>query len=424
MRSPADQRGLHASGASTLFIRVDAKRRRTRKGFGPNKLLVLSLCEQTRKSKVDKALSSRISSEEGTSMAGSITIAGRVIDDASDCYVIAEIGHNHQGNLETAKAMFSAAKEAGADAVKLQKRDNRRLFTKAAFDRPYHSENAYGPTYGLHREALEFGREEYLELVDHARRIGVCFFATAFDEPSAEFLAELDMPAYKIASGDLRNTVLLAHVARIGKPMIVSTGGAHFDDVRRACDTILPLNPQLCVLQCTAAYPVEWHEIDLAVITTFRNEFPEVVAGLSAHDSGIAIAIAAYVLGARVIEKHFTLNRAMRGTDHAFSLEPVGLKKMVRDLQRTRIALGDGVKKVYASELLPLVKMSKSIVAARDLPAGHVITAADLALKSPGGGLHPYELHGLVGMVTYGPIAEDQQVRFEDVAAPQHRRAA
>lgn len=341
-------------------------------------------------------------------MSRKLVLDNRSISDADDGYVIAEIGHNHQGCVETAKRLFLAAHEAGASAVKLQKRDNRSLYTRAAFDRPYESENSYGPTYGLHREALEFGLGEYRELQAYARGLGVTFFATAFDAPSADFLAGLDVPAYKVASGDLRNLPLLTHVARIGKPMILSTGGALLDDVRRAHDAVCAHNAQVAILQCTAAYPVEWEEMDLGVIETYRREFPDCVVGLSAHDNGIAMSLAAYVLGARIIEKHFTLNRASKGTDHAFSLEPGGLKKLVRDLRRLRLARGDGVKKIYPSEQSPLAKMSKAIVAKRALPAGHVLAAEDLAFKSPGGGLHPYQIDQVVGRRTRVALAQDE----------------
>ena len=141
--------------------------------------------------------------------------------------------------------------------------------------------------------------------------------------------------------------------------------------------------------------------------------FPDVVTGFSSHDNGIAMAVAAYVLGARVIEKHFTLNRAWKGTDHAFSLEPVGMRKMVRDLERTRVALGDGQKKVYPSEASPILKMGKKIVAGRTMPAGHVLTADDLALKSPGDGLPPYEMDNVIGQTLVMPVNEDDEITFQ-----------
>jgi sialic acid synthase len=342
-----------------------------------------------------------------------LTIGPHEISDQSSCYVIAEVGHNHQGSVKTCMDLFKAAKDAGAHAVKLQKRNNRKLYTRAMFDKPYDNENSYGATYGAHREALEFGEAEYRDLQQFCRDIGVDFFATAFDFDSADFLQALDLPAFKIASGDLRNTPLLRHVAKFGKPMIMSTGGGTIDDVRRAHDTVIEHNRQLSLLQCTAGYPCEYDLLDLNVIKTFRDMFPECVIGYSGHDNGIAMAVAAYVLGARVLEKHFTLNRAWKGTDHAFSLEPVGLRKMVRDLERTRVALGDGQKKVHPSEASPIMKMGKKVVAARPLTAGHVLTRDDLALKSPGDGLPPYELENVIGQTLVQPVNEDDEITFQ-----------
>ena len=347
-----------------------------------------------------------------------LIIGDRIISDDSAAYVIAEIGHNHQGNLKTAKELFQAASECGVDAGKLQKRDNRSLYTREMYDKPYDNENSFGATYGEHREALEFGKPEYEELQTESARLGMAFFSTAFDIRSADFLAELNTPAYKIASGDLKNIPLLRHVARIGKPIIVSTGGGTMEDVQRAYDTITPINPRLCLMQCTCGYPAEFAELDLRVISTYREKFPEVVIGYSGHDNGIAMPVAAYMLGARIIEKHFTLNRAMKGTDHRFSLEPVGMKKMIRDLQRVRMALGDGRKKVYASEASPVLKMGKKLVAARDLPAGHVLTAADIAIKSPGDGLPPYYLDQIVGQALSRDVRADQSLTLELVGRP------
>jgi sialic acid synthase len=347
-----------------------------------------------------------------------LTIDGVRIADDTDCWVIAEIGHNHQGSLEQAKELFAEAARCGANAVKLQKRDNRSLYTREFFNRPYENENSYGPTYGLHREALEFERAEYEELKAYTSELGITFFATAFDFVSVDLLAELDMPAYKIASGDLTNTPLLRFVAEIGKPMIVSTGGGTLDDVRRAYDCVAELNPQIALLQCTAGYPAEWKELDLRVIETYRQLFPDAVIGYSGHDNGIAMPVAAYVLGGRIVEKHFTLNRAMKGTDHRFSLEPVGLRKLVRDLQRARLALGDGTKTPHPSEADPITKMGKKIVAAATLPAGHVLRREDLALKSPGDGLPPYELDNVVGRTLRHPLGEDAPVMLEHLEEP------
>jgi N-acetylneuraminate synthase/sialic acid synthase len=342
-----------------------------------------------------------------------LLIDGKAIDDTTDCYTIAEIGHNHQGKLKTCMEMFKVARDCGADAVKLQKRDNRCLYTRAAYERPYDNENSYGETYGEHREALEFGEVEYRELKAYAKELQVMLFATAFDFASVDFLAKLEMPAYKVASGDLKNIPLLTYMAKVGKPIILSTGGGTMEDVNRAYDAIMPINPQLCLLQCTAGYPAAFEELNLKVITTFRERFPQTVVGLSSHDNGIAMAVAAYMLGARVVEKHFTLNHTWKGTDHAFSLEPIGFQKMVRDLRRVRVAMGDGVKRVYDSEVTPMVKMGKQLVAARDLPTGHAIRREDIAIKSPGGGLQPYEIDKVIGRTTRAALKADDAIVFE-----------
>jgi sialic acid synthase len=345
-----------------------------------------------------------------------LTIDGVEIHDGSACYVIAEIGHNHQGNLDKAKQLVDAAKECGVNAVKLQKRSNRSLYTREFYDQPYDNEFSFGRTYGAHREALELEPGEFRELQAYARDRGLTFFATAFDFESADFLAELDVPAFKIASGDIRNTPLLRHVASLGKPMILSTGGADLADIERGVEAVLPLNQQICVLQCTAAYPCDTDDLNLSVITTLRERFPELVVGLSDHQNGIAMAVVAYMLGARVIEKHFTINHAWKGTDHAFSLMPEGMRKLVRDLQRVPGALGDGVKRPLAIEEGPIRKMGKKLVAARDLVEGHVLTADDIAIKSPAdGGLPPYELDRIVGLRLRRPLRHEENVAIADL---------
>jgi sialic acid synthase len=284
-----------------------------------------------------------------------LVIDGTRIADDTDCYIIAEVGHNHQGSVEKCKELFDAAKWSGANAVKLQKRDNKVLYTEEFYNSPYNSEHSYGKTYGEHREALEFDWDQYLLLKCYAEAIGLTFFATAFDVPSANFLAALKVPAFKIASGDLKNHDLLRHVAGLRIPVILSTGGGEMEDCIEA-DRIC--KPE-AILQCTSGYPAKYDELNLNVIRTFRERFGCVI-GYSGHDNGIAMASVAYALGARIIEKHFTLDRASKGTDQAFSLEPGGLRKMVRDLRRTRLALGTGVKQRYDSEIAPLAKQWKN----------------------------------------------------------------
>lgn len=345
----------------------------------------------------------------------SISIAGTEISDSTKPFLIAEIGHNHQGNLQTCLELIRAASKSGASAVKLQKRSNRTLFTPAAFDAPYNSENAFGATYGKHREALEFGIEEYQACIAEAKKNSIIFFATAFDYESADFLHNLDVPAFKIASGDLRTTPLIKYIAQFGKPIILSTGGGELADIDKAVETVLNEGTDLALLQCTAAYPPVYSELNLNVINSYRSRYPEVVIGYSGHDSGIAMSLAAYILGARVIEKHFTLNRAMKGTDHSFSLEPQGMAKLSRDFRRAHEALGDGVKRRYDSELAPLMKMSKSIYLRNDIEAGQKISERDIEYRSPGGGIYPNQMSEIIGWVSKFNLKAGHMISFEDL---------
>jgi N-acetylneuraminate synthase/sialic acid synthase len=314
-------------------------------------------------------------------------------------FVIAEIGHNHQGNIESALKLIYSAAAAGASAAKFQKRDNRSLFTPELYNQTYNSENAFGKTYGEHREALEFGFDEYKICMSEAKSAGITFFATAFDFRSADFLNKLEMPAFKIASGDLQNLPLLKYVADFKKPMIISTGGANFKMIHNAVETIRTVHNEFAILQCTASYPAKYEHLNLKVITRLMELYPENIIGYSGHDNGIAMAVVAYTLGARIIEKHFTLNRTLKGTDHVFSLEPQGMQKMVRDLNRAAVAIGNGEKIIYDEEVAPITKMGKMIVAARDLPVGHRITIQDIEYRSPFNGLPPSDTPKVIGKV-------------------------
>lgn len=289
-----------------------------------------------------------------------ITINGWRIADDLPCYVIAELGHNHGGSVAVAKRLITAAARAGAHAVKFQKRDNATLYSDALLRQPYDHEHSYGATYGEHRAALEFDADQYAACQQTARALGVACFATAFDESSADFLMSRKMPAIKIASGGLTDTALLTHVGRLGVPVIVSTGGGDWADVDAAVNLLTGLGTEFALLHCTAAYPVlRPEELNLLAIIEMRVRYPDVVIGWSSHDTGINMGLVAYAYGARILEQHFTLNRAMKGTDHAFSLEPKGLQTLCEDLKKAHLAKGDGVKQWYDSERKPIAKMRR-----------------------------------------------------------------
>ncbi len=348
-----------------------------------------------------------------------MTIGETRIADDTPAYVIAEIGHNHEGDREKAAEMVRAAAAAGASAAKLQKRDNRSLFTQAAFDQPYTGRNSYGATYGLHREALEFGTEEYVYLAQVAKDAGIDFISTAFDFASVDFLCDLDIPAIKIASADLTNTPLLTYAAKTGKPIVMSTGGGDMVDVRRAVDSIANINENVALLQCTAVYPARPDQLNLGVLRSFRAEYPDVVVGYSGHDIENEAALVAFAMGARVVEKHFTLDRTSPGSDHNFSLEPAHLEDLVTGLDRVRGTIGDGVKFASEEEKPALKKMGKKLVAARPLPAGHLLTEQDIAIKSPGdSGLRPYHLERLIGRTTAVTLDIDNDLTYDCLIAP------
>ena len=304
-------------------------------------------------------------------------------------FIIAEIGHNHKGSVEIAKKLFLSAKNCGADAVKLQKRDNKNLFIKNFYNQIYDNKNSYGKTYGQHREKLEFGYKEYKELLKYSKKIKIKFICTPFDFNSLDFLEKFDLDGYKIASADLKNLLLQEKIAKSNKPIFLSTGGGTLLDIKKAAKNILKFNKKLSILHCTSSYPCDVENMNLNIITLLKKEFPKLVIGLSDHENGIDAASVAYMLGARVFEKHFTLDRSWKGTDHCFSLEPDGLRKLVRNLHRIPLILGSKVKRLLNIEKKPLYKMSKSIVSAKNLKKGHKIKLEDLAFKSPGGGLSP-----------------------------------
>lgn len=342
-----------------------------------------------------------------------INFGKSVLSGNGPCYVIAEIGHNHQGNLETALKMVKVAASCGVQAVKFQKRDNKALYTKAFYNKPYDNENSYGATYGEHREFLEFGRDEYAALKKCAEENSVEFMSTAFDFKSVDFLEDIGITSYKIASGDVTNTPLIEYIARLGKPMIVSTGAANLEEIRIAYETILKYNNKLCLLHCIAGYPAEYHDLNLRVIETLKREFPEAIIGYSGHDNGIVAPVIAYMLGAAVVEKHFTLNHAWKGTDHKFSLEPEGMRKMIRDLRRVDISLGTGNRIIYDFEMEARKKMGKGVYASRPLRSGTILSWDDICLKTPANGIPPFAAKDMVGRKLKVDLDEEAPLSFE-----------
>lgn len=241
------------------------------------------------------------------------------------------------------------------------------------------------------------------------------FFATPFDLNSLDFLEEFNFKSYKIASADITNTILQTEIAKTKKEIFLSTGGATLDDVKRAKENIFKHNDKLTIMQCTASYPVKIDNMNLRVLETYKKNFPKIRLGLSDHENGIDAGPIAYMLGARVFEKHFTLNRANKGTDNAFSLESQGLKKFIRNINRVEKLLGSSEKKQLKSETKPLIKMRKSPVMKVSKKKGELIDLKDILLKSPGLGIHPYEIEKILGRKLNKDLSIDDYIKFEDL---------
>jgi len=341
---------------------------------------------------------------------------GRWVGEGHPFYVIAEGGINHQGQLSIAKQLIEVAKSCGADCVKFQKRTVERILTKEGLDMPYVNDNSFGATYGEHKRALELDFEAWKEMKAYADTLGIAFSASGWDEESIDFLDSLNIPFFKMASADLTNFPLLIHTAKKGKPMVISTGMADLATVKKALDVILPLNPRVVVLQCTSTYPSKYEEINLRVLDTYRKEFGDkVVIGYSGHEKGICITEAAVTLGAKVIERHFTLDRTMKGGDHAASLEPDGLRRLIRDSRNIEASMGNGIKEVQPGELPIFRKLAKSIVTAVDIPEGKPITRDMITTKGPGTGINPMKLDQLLGKTLNKTITADKVIKEEDV---------
>ena len=337
------------------------------------------------------------------------------VGEGQPVFIIAEIGINHQGDVNIARELVTKAKECGANAIKLQKRSISRILTKEGLEMVYDNQNSFGQTYGEHKKALELSDSDYHVLNTYCRELDIIFSASGWDEESIDFLDELGVPFFKISSADMTNFPLLTYTAQKNKPMIMSTGMANLEMVKSAYSLVQPINNQIAILQCTSTYPSYFSEIHLNVLRTYMKEFPNVVIGYSGHEQGIAIPPAAVALGAKIIERHFTLDRTMKGSDHAASLEPQGFSKMVRNIRAIEEAMGSSQKEIQKSESTVFKKLSKSIVSAVEITSGTPITIDMLTTKGPGTGISPMRINELVGKTSNRDIPADQVIANEDI---------
>ena len=283
-----------------------------------------------------------------------IRIGDALVGPGHPTYLIAEIGINHNGSLEIAKQLIDVAVEAGCDAVKFQKRTVDVVYTAEELQRP--RENPFGPTNGDLKRGLEFDEAAYREIDRHCRARGIVWFASCWDERSVDFIEQFSPPCYKIASASLTDDALLRHHRATRRPIILSTGMSTLEQIRHAVEVLE--TDDLILLHCNSTYPAKLEELNLRTIQTLQKMYDAPV-GYSGHEVGLPTTLAAVTLGAAVVERHVTLDRAMWGTDQAASLEPAGLKRLVRDIRAIERALGDGIKVVHDSERPIMAKLRR-----------------------------------------------------------------
>jgi len=345
-----------------------------------------------------------------------VAIAGRLVGGDEPCYVIAEAGVNHNGDPALVRELVRVAARSGADAVKFQTFTTERLVTATAEKARYQVEQTGGgESQADMLRRLELTGDLHAVAIEEARAAGITFFSTPFDEEAADFLESLDVPVFKIPSGDVTNLPLVRHIAAKRRPIILSTGMCSLREVAEALEAIEGAGPApIILLHCLSYYPAPPEQANLRAMATMRAAF-DIPVGFSDHTPGIAVPIAAATLGASVIEKHITTDRTLPGPDHAASLEPAELDEMVRSIRLVEASLGDGVKRRQPVEEEIARVARKSLVTTRAVAAGAAITRDAIAAKRPGTGIPPRELEAVVGRLAARDIPADTTLAYGDL---------
>ena len=330
--------------------------------------------------------------------------------------VIAEIGCNHNGDKQIAKRLIKAAAESGADVAKFQTFNPDELLTIDAPKALYQIKATGTKESQFERlNRVKLNKEDHKELRDYCEKSNIIFCSSPFDHQSVDLLHELEVPFFKVASGEITNLPLLEHISSYGKPIILSTGMANLGEIEDAINVIGEENRGNIILtHCLSNYPADWVETNLRAIQTLRDAF-HLPVGFSDHTEGIELSLVAVGMGAVVIEKHITLDRNMEGGDHKASLEPYEFKELVQKIRRLEIALGDGIKKCMSSEENVKKIARKSIVAGRNINKGDIINSNNLAVKRPGTGLHPKYLKSIINYVSKDTIKKDQLIQWHNI---------
>ena len=334
-------------------------------------------------------------------------------EETMSVFIIAEAGVNHNGSLVLAKKLVDAAKDAGADCVKFQTFVSKNIVSKNAVKAEYQKQQTEPEESQQDMlKKLELSFDEFVELNEYCKSKSIEFMSTAFDFDSIDFLDSLGMGTWKIPSGDITNLPYLIKIAKLNKPVILSTGMSTMEDIRSAIKALKENGAaELTVLHCTTEYPTPFEDVNLRAMNTIKEEFG-VKVGYSDHTKGIEVPIAAVALGATVIEKHFTLDRNMEGPDHKASLEPNELKAMVDSIRHIELALGNGMKQPAESEKKNMAVARKSIIASKDIKAGDIFTEENLTVKRPGDGISPMRWFDIIGKPAPRDFEEDELIEL------------
>ncbi len=345
-----------------------------------------------------------------------IKIADRVVGEGEPCFIIAEAGVNHNSDINLAKKLIEVAKDAGADAVKFQTFTAENMVTRKA-DKAEYQKSTTGAEESQYEmlKKLELSEEDFKDLFAYAADKGITFLSSPFDKGSVDLLETLGVTAFKIASGEITNFPLLSYIARKKKPLILSTGMCTIDEIEEALEVLRSERAEeVILLHCVTSYPAKIEDMNLRVMETLRNVF-KLPVGLSDHTLGVTIPIAAVALGACVIEKHFTLDKNLRGPDHRASLEPDELRQMVVAIRDVEKALGDGVKKPTKQEEENQRVVGRSIVAKVDIPEGTIITEEMLDVKRPGIGIEPGHIEEIIGATAKVDIKRNDVITWSKI---------
>lgn len=346
-------------------------------------------------------------------MTSKISVGERTIGAEEATYIIAEAGINHNGSTQIAEQLIDLAAEAGADAVKFQKRKLRETYVSDLIDDPSVAEMGVEYTVSNLKD-IALTDDQFRHLAEYSEEKNIQFLCSPWDNSSVEFLEELDMPVYKIGSPDMTNFCLLERVIETGKPMLLSTGMSEEHEIERTVEFLHEHDAEFGLLHCRSTYPASFHNLNLEFLNELAERY-DVPIGYSGHERGIAVSGAAVAMGADVLERHITLSRDMDGPDHAASLGPGGIKKLVRDVRNIEESMGDPRRYLTRGEYNNRVALGKSLVVTEDVPAGTEITREMITAKSPGKGISPQELYNVVGNTAAEEIEAETLISWEDL---------